>query len=546
CPIGNTLPGGGCCPIPDICGGLIGRINSGSPFLVCSISGMTLLAGQQLYLGINDLTCSDNSGWYSGTLVVTPACEGFEVLGAFTEDKYYTPGETAHVSVTTRNNECPMTTVRLVVETRSQGVPGLDDYFQVADVQFDLPQSPTPNQTELSWIVPSILFPTNVGVRATLSRVSDGQQLAQQWFPDVYTVSLMSHETWQGTLDAIENCAPEGFDCATEVTTTIPLLNGATIAAQFANGVCEANQSLQEGDMLGFGLGLGSTVLSTTTAIATFGMSSAALSPFGVAFSCGGPIIHEYMPELDPYMNAAELIYNLGEAVETIDNLNIDFALSGVPEIDWDNAPRGLSLFVPQVGRRDKSGFCRSTLDTMGIYDGLVVGLPGNQVLWAHLGPLATPAGDTLPNNPYRNAIFQHTAARTETVGVSLIQWGSSSNHLMLEWERLILDSATVIQVPVSDTTDCIKMLLDQDGDGAYEQIVYPEVGGAAMQLVAMVDGDSVRLNWNSVYCASSYRVYWGLSPDVIPNLLSETADTTCADVLLDSVRFYHVTAIFP
>jgi len=460
---------------------------------------------------------------------------GFEILGAFTEDIYYTPGETAHVSVTTRNNECPTTAVRLVVETRSQGVPGLDDYFQVADVQFDLPQSPTPHQSELSWIVPSIFFPSNVGVRATLSRVADGQQLAQQWFPSVYTVSLLSHEDWQGILDYVENCAPTGFDCVTGIIGGVASeVSPYMTAAQFMNSMCVARKQWDSGDQLMGILTFGDGVLGAYSfgLEVLFGLPTNALyEGMRVGVDCAFDALDNQLAnERSADENYAQI---LGDQLTLLPDSISDFRNH---------------LIVQGNGRLKVAlnDTIFSNLDTARIRDGFVLSMPARSIQWAYLGPEATRAGDPDATNPLHVCEFKYSSAAVETTNVSLVHRDFENAKIHFCWNSVEVDSGATFRIPASDTTDCIKMFLDQDGDGEYEQVVYPEVGGAAMQLVALVDGDSVRLNWNSVYCASSYRVYWGTSPDVVPNLLLETGDTTCADAMLDSVRFYHVTALFP
>jgi hypothetical protein len=75
-----------------------------------------------------------------------------------------------------------------------------------------------------------------------------------------------------------------------------------------------------------------------------------------------------------------------------------------------------------------------------------------------------------------------------------------------------------------------------------------PDCGSSMVppeELVAWIDGDSLRLAWSQAPCATSYKVMWSLMPfDGTWSLLTSTSDTTAADIIgANEKRFYSVTA---
>ncbi|MCX6600871.1 MAG: hypothetical protein NT025_04845 [bacterium] len=368
----------------------------------------------------------------------------------------------------------------------------------------------------------------------SLHRVCDGQELASAVFSTAYCAGILTNDQWQGLLTAIDECAPPGTDCALEMLGMVPVIGGVAEIPSFLNAMCLTRQNLDHGRPFEAGLHLIDGVAGGFLALAgLYNVKHAndAFEAYQSTVNCATELleIDWHTTRSDDDRTDVEI---LTDSLKLLPDSVADFRYQCLMQGASD-----LTIVVADTAE--------SNLDQIEITDGFVWEYSQRHIVWGYLGPHANPAGSTLAN-PYYACEFRHTADSAETINVSLLHRQLDSSLIQLNWDSVQIDSAGGFRIPASDTTDCIKMFLDQDGDGVYEQIVYPEVGGASMQLVAMVEGDSIRLSWNPVYCASSYRVYWGPSLDEITTQLTETADTTCADATLHSVRFYHVTAVFP
>ncbi|MCX6601689.1 MAG: hypothetical protein NT025_09015 [bacterium] len=392
-------------------------------------------------------------------------------------------------------------------------------------------------------------------VRVTVETL-EGEIIAQHVIGyDVYWLSPLLHSTWLWTHDAVEACRNGDMGCWGAILGVIPGLDPIATPLAFADGICRAEELRNAGNS-GWGLQVGRTVFETVELPYEIELPSSEFDARQEAFDCLKPIVHENLPELDDAVRAVEFVSNLEllfipdyeSPYFLYDQYRAYIAVSGAFSEGLNVYERSqlLSIEVPIEAKSRDASYARSTLDTIGISDGLVIPFEDDNILLGHLGRRATAAGDSLAHNQYRSAVFGHTAARAETIGVSFLHVLPDCTTQRLDWTGLVVDSAGGFRIPASDTTDCIKMFMDQDGDGMFEQTVYPEVGGASIRLVVMVDGDSIRLSWKPVYCASSYRVYWGSALDEITTQLTETADTTCADPAIGSVRFYQVKAVFP
>jgi hypothetical protein len=501
-----------------------------------TVSGPPTTTARIRITGVTHTTVGDTS---DGDFAIEPCDPPFEIIGALPDHEYYTSWETVNCNVSTRNNCGPATEVLLTVYTFSVGVDGFSVPFPRGGSTFMLEPGPQSHTASFSWAYDLVTIPRGVTILSILTRVSDGAILAQESSYNAYVVGAMSRETWQGMLEWIENCSEDpGVACFSAavpsvIGSNVPYVSLPLQFYRFENSMCVTRRLALEGRVFEGTLYFVDGWLGGFAALASLsGLPiSAGYSAMRAVVICARQLLDVHWPwqrdmaETDP----ALLAHYLTQLPDSTSDFSNHLIVHGNGSLE--------------VAINDTQ---ESNLDHVDIKDGFVIDFPSKSLLWAYLGPEAIPAGDTLATNLHHVGVFQYVTFQAETASVALVHRMMDSSIVMADWALCIFDSAGGFRIPVSDTTDCIKMFMDQDGDGVFEQTVYPEVGEASMQLVAMVDGDSIRLSWNPVYCASSYRVFWGSSLDEITTQLMETADTTCADATLHSVRFYHVTAVFP